>query len=155
MCTIQKCLVVKLGNRLNSYSDYQKDFWSICTHELDVCMHTYIHQAQASWEFWLPLLMRFCFMIVTLNFLFVIPYFLYWKPCCWTHLIKEKCLLIVALQGEIMMSRLGFQRMLQKPTSETHFWQWITIMQQHPWLWCSPVATHRFAKCWGSYTEEP
>lgn len=128
MHTIQRCLVVKLGNRLTSYCNYQKDFWSVCMHKLDICMYACIHQAQASWEFWLPLLVTFYFMILALNFLVVIPYFPYWKPCCWTHLIKEKCLLIAALHGEIVMSRLGFQRMLQKPTSETHFWQCLTLM---------------------------
>lgn len=167
MCTMQKCLVVKLGNRLTSYCNYQKDFWSVCTHKLGICMYTRTHQAQDSGEFCLPLLVTFCFMILALNFLFVIPRFPYWKLRCWTRLMKAKCLLIVTFQGEIVMSRIGFQRMLQKPTSETHFWQcpphaaaprlrWTPLIQPAlacPWFSCSPVATRGFATCWGTYIE--
>lgn len=166
MCTIQRCQVKTLGNRLTSYCNYQKDFWSVCMHKLDICMYSCIHQEQTSWEFWLPLLATFCFMTLALDFLFVLPCFPYCKLCCRTHLIK-KCLLIVALQGDIVMSRLGFQRVLQKPTSETHFWQCLThaaaplavVNSPHPdcpGLWViffSPVVTHGFAKCGGAYVE--
>lgn len=168
MCTIQKCLVVKPGNRLTSYCNYQKDFWSVCMHKLDICMYTRTHQAQDSWEFWLPLLVTFCFMILALNFLFVIPHFSYWKLCCRTCLMKAKCLLNSCFSGGDCDEQAG----ISENAAETYLWNpFLSVplacsstlgrgelpSSSLPWLVrdfsCSPVATHGFATCWGTYIE--
>lgn len=54
------------------------------------------------------------------EFLICIPYYPYWKLCCRTGLMKEKHLLMVALQWRIVTSRLGFQgALLLQPISHS------------------------------------
>jgi len=169
MCAIQRWLVLKLGNRLTSCCSYQKDFWSVCMHKLDICT-VHMHPPSTS-------LLRILALLIT-NFVFH-------DPC--SEFICDSVLptLVTVLQNwpnerEESANSCSLaedcheQTGISENAAETCFCNsFLTVPRSDvaaplaavnsphpdcPGLWiavsfsCNESA-HRFAKCWEAYIE--
>lgn len=131
MCIIQRCLMVKLGNRLTSYCNYLEDLQYACMQKLDVFKSTHASTKQKPLE----------------NF-----GSLYWKPCVsWSLLWISYLYSLLPILETVLQNRPnegeasanGCSSVADcdeqagisgSAASAAHFSQHLTLVQQHHWL---------------------